>query len=156
MIIFFAILSLGLLGMIIYFVISPKTSRLHRLAALIALGVIGITILVCGILLIRGPQEDPDAVLQQIFQGTQTQPQPRNIWDIVIFSALLLIVASVAIKAIKDQRKPAAKQKKAAKNNFFDDTDDLELELKEIDEIKTIDSVDTAIDDDDGFDISRG
>ena len=156
MIIFFAILSLGLLGMIIYFVVSPKTSRLHKLAALIALGVIGITILVCGILIIRGPQEDQDAVLQQIFLGTQTQAQPRNMWDIVIFAALLLIVAFVVAKALKDQRKPAVKQKKAVKNDFFDDTDDLELELKAVDEIKSIDSFDTAIDDDDSFDISRG
>jgi len=142
--------------MIIYFVISPKTSRLHRLAALIALGVIGITILICGILIIRGPQEDPDAVLQQIFLGTQTQPQPRSIWDIVIILALLLVVALVVAKAIKDERKPVLKKKKAVKNEFFDDADDLGLDLKAIGEIKSSDSVDTDIDDDDGFNISRG
>jgi multisubunit Na+/H+ antiporter MnhB subunit len=145
MVIVLIILSVGLLGMIIYFAISPKSSRLLRLSALIALGVIGISILVCGILIIRGPKKEMDSIPLHVFQETASKAQPRNIWDIIILAVFLIIVSLVIVKAIVDQRKPGKTAKKAEKSSpVFQENDELDLNIESNDED----------DDEESFDIS--
>ena len=169
MIILLIILSLGLLGGIIHFAISPKSSKLLRLAALIALGVIALSLVICGILIIIGPKEDPDAALFQVFQDMPTQPQSRNIFDLVILGIILAVVSLVILKALRDQRKSAAGAiKKPGKAQLFDDDDDLDLQIRpekkakkeekyeEIEKEEEKEDFGVFGDDDDSFDITKG
>ena len=140
MIVVMIIISLGLLALIVYFAISPKSSRLLKLAAIIALGAICLTIIICGIVIIRGPSEDPTVVHLPVFPDSPAQAATESrISDIIIMGSLLLILALIIAKAAKDQRKMAANvQKKAPPSEpVFEDAYELDdLEHQEPDEKK--------------------
>jgi len=131
MIVVLIILSLGLLGVIIYFAVSPKSTRLLRLSAIIALGVIGLSLVVCGIIIIIGPGESSDVISFPIFPD---MPQPAkkitNVSDIIILIILLLFIGFVFYRAIKEQKKtPAVVPKKNEKSSIFQETDELDIDL---------------------------
>ena len=125
------IFSVGLLGFIIYIAISPKSSKLHRLSAIGALGLIMFSLLICGIIIFIGPtKEDPDAILLPIF--TDSAPAVKKnyrVADIVIMVALLGILSAVIAKALKDQKKAEAQAPRQNKNLVVPDDDDLDHEI---------------------------
>ena len=149
MLVFLAIVSVGLLGLIVYFAISPKSSRLLRLAAIIALGAICLSLAVCGIIIFIGPSEDTSAIPLSVFADiTVPAEQKTNVLEIVIILALMIGLGLVMAKAYKDQQKQAGKAKKAAASPVFsssDDLDDLEMGTPKKDDDEFDDSFDLGL-----------
>jgi len=154
------ILSLGLLGLIIYFAVSPKSSRLLRIAALIALGIIGLSIIIAGFFLIRGPVEPEVVIPFPVFEDASPQPVKNTnlIVTIIFLAALLLILGATTYISLKGQKdKPKEQDKKdtssgdnldlfgpagvSMRNNDpgFADSDELDKVLNDDDESFDID-----------------
>ena len=142
------ILSLGLLGVIIYFAVSPKSSRLLKLSALIALGVIGLSIAICVIFLIKGPSQDPAAISLPVFQDTPTAPAKKgNVPAVLFFVAVLLGIVGLIVIAVRREKKTDTGEtvkKSTAEELFQDDDGVLDMTFKDESEKK---------DHDDNFDI---
>ena len=144
--VFLSILSVGLLGFIIYFAVSPKSSGLLRLTALAALGLIAISILVCGIMLIRGPSE-PVATIPLPFLPESSPPPekksdlPMLIGFLVVF---LFLLALIYYSARKERQRKEAMPKEPAKPKAAQTSD---AEVKEESDTEKINL------DDDTFDI---
>jgi len=131
MIVILSILSLGLLGFIIYIAISHKSSRRLRIAAIIALSVIGLSLIVCGFFIIRGPSQDPAAVPFPVFADTHAPERKTNIADLIILAVLIVVVTLVILKAMKKKPKKAEPVKKAVEPSVFQDSDDLDIDLND-------------------------
>ena len=128
MIVVLIIFSVGLLGMIIYYAVSAKSTRILKLAATIALGLIGLAIVVCAIFIIIGPREDPNAVLLPFVAEESAQTTTNSntsIMDIIIFVVLLGIISLVIRKSMKEQKKMAKMQaeKKPTKTKTIQEED---------------------------------
>ena len=138
MLVFLAIISMGLLGLIVYFAVSPKSSRLLRLTAIIALGAICLSLAVCGIIIFIGPAEDQTANPLSLFSDITAPAEKKgNILEIIVIVALMIALGLVIAKAYRDQQKQAGKAKKAAKSPAFpggDELDDLEMNAPKKDE----------------------
>jgi len=111
------ILSVGLLGLIVYFAVSGKSSRHLKRAAFIALGLIALALAVAGILLLAGPGEGAHHIPLPGFQEAQPAPgEDSNILEIMIFLLVFLLVIGLIIGiSLKNQRKKEGAQKKAQK-----------------------------------------
>ena len=144
MLVFSGILSFCLLGVIVYFAISPKSSRLLRLVAIIALGVITLTILICGIIIIKGPGEEVELIPILPDPGAVPVKKENRAVGIVILLVFLAVLALIILKAYKDQKKQLLKEKKNTAPQLFDNSDDLDDLYTEANEKK---------DDDDSFDL---
>ena len=109
------ILSAGLLGLIIYFAVSPKSSRLLKLAAVVALGLIGLSIAICGFFLIRGPSEGNDPLPLPVFQDASPKPvKNNNVIVMLVFLAVLLFILGASIYvSLRDQKKAGKEPKKS-------------------------------------------
>jgi len=123
------ILSAGLLGLIIYFAFSPKSSKLVKMSARIALGLIGISIIVCVVLLVKGPGQDPAAISLPVFQDTPTtQARKTNIPAIIILILVLLAITGMIVVGIKrdkhESREPVSESKAPS---TFNENEELEL-----------------------------
>ena len=129
MIVALSILSLGLLGVIIYFAVSPKSSRLLKLVAIIALAVIGLSLLICGFFIIRGPSQDPAAVPFPVFADTPAPERKGNIADLIILAVLIVVVSLVILVAMKKNPKKPEPVKKPVVSSVFQDSDDLDIDL---------------------------
>ena len=143
-----AILSVALLGGIIYLAVSHRSSRMIRLTALIALGLIGLSIGFCAFLIIRGPGHDPAAINLPVFQDTPTVPAKKNnIPTILVFLAVfLLILGSIVFVALRGQRNIPETPKKPDDSSVYLDRDDLDMELEnKPDEFGNDDSFDIEI-----------
>ena len=127
--IFMLILSVGFLGVIVYFAVSPKSSKLVKIVAIAALILAGLTIGICGFLLFRGPAQDPDAIPLPVFQDMPTEPAKKsNIMSFLIFFAFLFAVLGIIIYvAIRDRKKTQKPAKKPAGSSVFMDNDDLNI-----------------------------
>ena len=138
------ILSAGLLGLIIYFAVSPKSSKLVKKSALIALALIGISIGVCVFFLVKGPGQDPAAISLPVFQDTPTtQARKANVPAIVILILVLLAIAGLIVVGIKrDKRDSHAPVSESKAPPAFNDSEELELGDESL-----------MKDDDDSFDI---
>ena len=128
--VFLAILSAGLLGLIIFFAVSPKSSRLLKISALIALGLIGVAIGVCVFLLVKGPSQDPVAIALPVFQDMPTTPANKtNTPAVVIFVLILLVIMGLIILGVKRDQKRAKEQVPETKAApVFNDDGDLGLD----------------------------
>ena len=106
-----AILSAGLLGLIIYFAISSKSSRQLKIAALVALGFIAIALGVCGVILLLGPSEDPMAVPFPVLPEPQQAETASSfsIADILVFVLMIGIVGLMVYASRKEQKKQAVR-----------------------------------------------
>ena len=124
------ILSVGLLGVIIYFAVSHKSSRLLRLTALIALGLIGVSLAVCGFFIIRGPGEDEADIILPIFQEAQPQKQSSNIpATLGFFAVFFLVMGLIVFVSLRRQSKKDKSGKKApVKAAAFKDESELRLD----------------------------
>ena len=110
MIVLLIIISVGVLGLIINFAVSPKSSQLLKFAATIALGLIGLAVIICGIIIFIGPKQNPDAILLPFMSeddGTQPTRGRTSIMDIVIFAVLLGVIGLVIARSMKQQKKMA-------------------------------------------------
>jgi len=129
MLVALAILSAGLLGLIIYLAFSPKSSRLLKLAAFIALGLIALAVGINVIILIIGPGEDAMAGLPiPIFADVpQAPPRHTNAVETIIFLAIFLVIMALIIAlAIRDHRKKDMFAKQTVKSTPFSKSVDLE------------------------------
>jgi len=109
------ILSVGVLGVIIYFAVSPKSSRPLRFAAIIALALIGLSLGVCGILLIRGPgQSQADISLPFLLDDTPQPPAKKSNLAVILtfLVSFFFIVGLVLITTMKEKQGKTAQQKK--------------------------------------------
>ena len=131
MIIVLSILSVALLGVIIYFAISPKSSRLLRMAAIIALSVIGLSLLICGFFIIRGPAQDPQAVPFPVLADTQAPERKGHIADLIILAVLIAVVSFVIFMATRKKPGKAQPAAKTAVSSVFQDGDDLGIDLND-------------------------
>jgi len=124
------ILSVGLLGLIIYFAVSPKSSKLLKRSAFAALGLIVISIGVCVFLLIKGPGQDPAAIALPVFQDTPTMPASKtNVPAIIVFIVVLLGILGLIVFGVKkDQRHPHEQESAAPPPpEAFPDNGNLEM-----------------------------
>ena len=144
MVVVLVILSLGLLGVIIYFLISPKSSRILRISAIIALGLIGLSLAVCGIFLIKGPSQG-DTVLPLPFLPEDT-PQNAKKTDLPVILtflvAFLFIVVLVVRTSMKEKNLKIKPANKAPDVDVFQASDDLNLDQTPLDD----DSFDIGLD----------
>jgi heme A synthase len=112
---FFVIIpiALGFLGAIVYFALSKKSSRFVRLAALIALGVVILSVLVCGLIILLslgGGTEEP--VMPDFFVTEQPEaPAKTNTFIIALVMIFLLVfLGMVVFFSLKEQRKTAERK----------------------------------------------
>jgi hypothetical protein len=101
-------LALGFLGVIIYFALSRKSSRIVRFAALIALGAVILSMLVCGFIVILdlgGGGEEP--AMPDFLATEQPAPPAKDNTFVLIFGMLffLAFLVIVVILSLKEQRK---------------------------------------------------
>ena len=125
-----AILSVGLLGLIIYFAASPKSSRLLKITAFGALGLIGLSLVVCGIFLIKGPSESPELIPLPVFQEAQPPAKSSNtLATVVVFLVFLIVMTMIIFLALRQQKKKGTKTTEdAEKSPVFSAADELEFE----------------------------
>ena len=124
-----AIFSAGLLGLIIYFAVSPKSSRLLKRTALAALGLIGLSLGVCGIFLIKGPSNSPEIVPLPVFEESTPPVRSSNTLMIIVFFLIFLFVLGLIIfLSLRGQRKKGEEPKKDEKSPIFSNDDELNIQ----------------------------
>ena len=126
-----AIISVILLGVIIYFVVSPKSSHLLRMSAIIALALIGLAVGVCGVFILKGPAKVETDIPLPFLIDAQPKPESKTNVGVVIgyFVAFALIFALVAYSSKKEKGKKYEPVKKAAKKEAFKSDDENKLDL---------------------------
>jgi len=125
------IISIILLGVIIYFVVSPKSSRLLRISGIIALGLIGLAVGICGVFLIRGPAEVKTEISLPFLTDADPKPEKKTNTGVVIgyFAAFAFIFGLVAYSSRKEKGKKDEPVKKAAKKEAFENVDKNKLDV---------------------------
>jgi preprotein translocase subunit SecG len=129
------IVSVGLLGVIIYFAISHKSSRPLKMAAIIALAVIGLSLGVCGFILIRGPGQSKTAVsLPFLLDDAPHQPPKKSNLAVIItfLVSFLFIVGLVLVTTMKEKQRMTLLQKKSPEKpvdpHIFEASGDLDID----------------------------
>jgi amino acid transporter len=125
------IISFVLLGVIIYFVVSPKSSHLLRISGIIALVFIGFTVGLCGVLLIRGPAEVETTIPLPFLADAEPKPEAKTNVGVIIgyFAAFVIIFGLVAYFSRKEKERKKEPVKKAAKSEVFQRSDETKLDL---------------------------
>ncbi|MDR2094687.1 MAG: hypothetical protein LBP76_04110 [Treponema sp.] len=120
LIIVLSVLSIGLLGLIVFFFFSKKSSRSLKRAALAALIVIGISLAVCGFFIIRGPGVSEAELYLPVTTVVDEPPvKGVNILSLLIFLVILTALLGVIIFiGMRDQRRKAVEEAIAG----FDDS----------------------------------
>ena len=128
MLIVLAVLSLGLLGLIIKFAISSKSSRLLKRAALIALILIVVSIGICAVILIIGPGEESDEAGFLVFQDAVPVPaREKNYVETIVFIVIFLsFLGFVVLLFRRDRQKKEGPLKNAGNSTIFTNKDDLD------------------------------
>ena len=131
------IMSLGLLGLIIYYAVSPKSSKFLRLAALIALGLIVISLVVASLFLVLSDfEESHEETRLPIFLDLPEEPAKKgNIAEIVVFVVFFLfIIGVIVVVSYKDHKKRKEEAKKAGGERIFQhsgEAPDLDVKAEE-------------------------
>ena len=108
--VFLVIISVVLLGVIIHFLVSSKSSKLLKLVAIIALGFIALSLIVCGIFLIRGPGGDKEAITPPFILESDPQPAKQsNMAMIITFLVVLLLIMGLIVRTTLNEKKKPAK-----------------------------------------------
>jgi amino acid transporter len=125
------IISLVLLGVIIHFLVSPKSSRLLRLSAIVALAFIGLAVGVCGVFLLRGPAEVETSIPLPFLIDAEPKPKTKTNVGVVVgyFATFAVIFALVAYSSRKERQKKDEPVKKAARSEAFQRVDETKLDL---------------------------
>jgi amino acid transporter len=108
MLVVLGILAVAALSGLVYFYLSPKSTKTQKLAALGALALCGLALLICGIFLIFGNEEKKDPYAFPV-AAEAAQPKPKaQVFELVIFLiALLLLFGFVVFLGYRDQKKRA-------------------------------------------------
>jgi len=151
MLVVLAILSAGLMGIIIYLALSPKSSKLLKLSAFGALGLIVIAVGICAIFLVIGPGEDDGIINFPTFDDSPPAPTRNvNIVEILIFIAIFLIIMGFIIYlALREKRNKGIVQKPEEKKPVIvknEPVDDLELKTTSKDDKFDEDDFDLELD----------
>jgi flagellar basal body-associated protein FliL len=112
LIIVLSILSAGLLGLIVFFFFSKKSSRSLKRAALGALIAIGISLGVCGFFIIQGPAV-PEAEFYLPLAAAADEPPVKgaNFLSLLVFLVILVaLLALIIYIGMRDQRKKAVEE----------------------------------------------
>ena len=125
------IISVILLGVIIYFVVSPKSSHLLRMSAIIALALIGLAVGVCGVFLLKGPAEVETDIPLPFLTDAQPKPETKANVGVVIgyFAVFAFIFGLVAYSSRKEKGRKYEPVKKAAKKEVSKSDDENKLDL---------------------------
>jgi drug/metabolite transporter (DMT)-like permease len=129
--VFLGIISVAFLGGIIYFLISPKSSRLLRMSAIIALALIGLAVGVCGVFLIRGPGEVDTMIPLPFLTDAEPKPKAKTNIGVILgyFVAFAIIFGFVAYSSKKEKGRKYEPVKKTVKKEVFQSTDENKLDL---------------------------
>jgi drug/metabolite transporter (DMT)-like permease len=99
------IVSAALLGFIVYFAFSPRSSKILKRAAIIALVLTTLSLAVCAFLLLSEPAASPG----QVFVETTEQPPPVKKTSaapvFIVLSLLLLFMFFIAFLAIREEKR---------------------------------------------------
>jgi heme/copper-type cytochrome/quinol oxidase subunit 4 len=100
-------LSVALLGVIVYFALSPKSSKALRLTALIALGVIIVSVLVCLIIIFAGLEFAGKEPAMPDFLAPEAPPAAPegNFFALFLLAAFLLAFLGVVVFLSMRERK---------------------------------------------------
>jgi multisubunit Na+/H+ antiporter MnhB subunit len=112
MIIAGAIVSIGLLVVIIRFALSPQTEKPVKRAALIALGAICLTIVACLVMVLAGPKATEE---ETVFAGLPLAESVEVVDSGRIYMALLgivmlLFVGLIIFLSLREERKKRSAQ----------------------------------------------
>jgi len=117
------ILSVILLGVIINYAFSPKSSRILRLASLGAMVLIALSLGVASIaIVISGSSQDNEEDHLPIFvEAQRAEPNKSgNLIEIVIFLVILAaLIVMIAIVYFRDKKKKLEEAKKASSSKRF-------------------------------------
>jgi hypothetical protein len=115
-------LAIILLGVIIYFALSKNSPRAVRFAALIALGLVILSVLVCGFIVFTNMQEGGGEPAMTDFLAPAPAPPPakNNFVALLILAVFLLgVLGLVVFLSLREQRKAVAGRQE---DNTEDDT----------------------------------
>jgi amino acid transporter len=116
MLVIFIFFALLVLGVIIYFAVSPRSPLPVRIAALAALGlsVLSVVVSLALIFLVRGAGPgDPD--VEYIVPVEKTPPQSSDLLVLLFFTILMLVLLGVVIViSLRDRKKVREKERAAA------------------------------------------
>jgi hypothetical protein len=90
-------LSIVLLGVIIYLALSPKSSKMVRLAALCALGAIMISVIICVIIIFAGLGGVEEEPVMPDFLAVEPPPAPPQGNFVAIFLLAIFMLAFLGI-----------------------------------------------------------
>jgi multisubunit Na+/H+ antiporter MnhB subunit len=118
MLILAGIVSTALVGLIAYFAISKQTSRPIRIAAIIALIVIGAAIVCCAILiaLLPGASNAGEAIYTDTPIVPQYQTENQNFIPILIFAVIVILMITLIILMSFRAQKRIQERLQAAKH----------------------------------------
>jgi amino acid transporter len=125
------IISFVLLGVIIYFLVSPKSSHLLRISAIIALSLIGLAVGVCGVFLIRGPAKVETEIALPFLIDAEPKKQEKSDVGLIIgyFVIFAIVVGLVVYSSRKEKEKKQVPVKKPERKQDFKIADDHELDI---------------------------
>jgi hypothetical protein len=121
LIIVLSVLSAGLLGLVVYFFFSKKSSRALKRAALGAMIAMGLSLGVCGFFILRGPGvSEEELYISRMVVTDQAPVKSANILSLLIFLVVLLgLLGVILFIGMRDRNRKAVEQAIAG----FDDSD---------------------------------
>ena len=126
MVVFLGILAAAALGGIIYIFLSKTTSKLQKLAALIALILSGVALCICGaIIIFSGDAKSEDVFyLPDILEEKKTGSDNDVMHYIFYLVIIVLLMGFVIFAGMKDQKKNQAEKEVKKKSPPDIPTDD--------------------------------
>ncbi|MDR3192934.1 MAG: hypothetical protein LBT87_07705 [Treponema sp.] len=113
-------IALGFLGVIVYFALSKESSRIVRLAALIALGAVILSVLVCGIIVLLSLGDGGGEAVMPDFLAVEEPEPPTKTNTFVLVIVMLFLLAflgMVVFLSLKEQRKTTERKTEALDEN---------------------------------------
>ena len=145
------IISIVLLGFIIKYAVAQDSSRILKLSALIALGLIALSLGIASIVIaVNGSNKDAEETRLPVFLNVPVEtPKKSNTVEMIVFLVFLsAIICLIAVITSRDHKKRLEEAKKPGASPLFPGVgkhDDLEMKADEAPE-KTKE--------DDGFDLN--
>jgi len=116
------ILSAGLLGLIIYFAVSSSSSRLLKRVSIVAMGLIALSLVVAGIIVLLGPGGTEEVVLPIALGQQAPAADDTNYFGFIIFLLLFLLIIGLIIALThRDSKKKEMERKNALKTRSSSD-----------------------------------
>lgn len=112
MIIVGIIVSLALLAVIIRFALSPRTDKPVKLAAIIALGAIGLAIVACLIIVITGPKATEEEAVFTDFLPAEPAAAGKSgsAYLLAVGFIMLLFVGLIIFLSLREEKKKRSAQ----------------------------------------------